>query len=142
MGIDVFLTRILVCFILSVLVGIERQLRHKMVGVRTNVLVALGAFMFNWMAFSCDIPDRTRVASQIVSGIGFLGAGFIIKDGNVTLRIAVVTILEFLLLPLHTPVMLPPLATIPVCCHSRTTILRYPYLLTILSFRLTSQDRR
>ena len=82
MGIEVFTTRIVICFILSVLIGVERQLRHKMVGIRTNVLVALGAFMFNWMVFSCDIPDRTRVASQIVSGIGFLGAGFIIKDGS------------------------------------------------------------
>ena len=82
MGIEEFTTRIVICFILSVLVGIERQLRHKMVGVRTNVLVALGAFMFNWMAYSCDIADRTRVASQIVCGIGFLGAGFIIKDGS------------------------------------------------------------
>ena len=82
MGIEVFTTRIIICFILSVVIGIERQLRHKMVGIRTNVLVALGAFIFNWMAFSCDIADRTRVASQIVTGIGFLGAGFIIKDGS------------------------------------------------------------
>lgn len=82
MGLKVFLIRIGVCFVLSVLIGIERQYRHKLVGLRTNVLVSLGAFMFNWVAFASNIPDKTRIAAQIVSGIGFLGAGVIIHDNG------------------------------------------------------------
>lgn len=82
MSILIFTIRIMVCFGLSLLVGIERQYRHKMVGLRTVILVSLGAFMFNWVSYSCDIADRTRIAAQIVSGIGFLGAGVIIRDGS------------------------------------------------------------
>lgn len=77
-----FLIRIIVCFLLSIAIGIERQYRHKMVGLRTNVLVSLGAFMFNWVTFASVGSDNTRIAAQVVSGIGFLGAGVIMRDGN------------------------------------------------------------
>ena len=77
-----FLIRIVVCFLLSIAIGIERQYRHKLVGLRTNVLVSLGAFMFNWVTFASLDSDSTRIAAQVVSGIGFLGAGIIMKDGN------------------------------------------------------------
>ena len=77
-----FLIRIVVCFLLSIAIGIERQYRHKMVGLRTNVLVSLGAFMFNWVTFASVGNDHTRIAAQVVSGIGFLGAGIIMRDGN------------------------------------------------------------
>ena len=77
-----FLLRILICFLLSVIIGIERQYRHKMVGLRTNVLVSLDAFMFNLVSYSSFNSDITRIAAQVVSGIGFLGAGIIMKDGN------------------------------------------------------------
>lgn len=63
-------------------VGMERQARHRMAGVRTNALVALGAASF--VTFSALFPhdgSPTRVAAQIVSGIGFLGAGIIFRDG-------------------------------------------------------------
>lgn len=82
MGTKIFLIRVLVCFVLSIIIGVERQFRHKMVGLRTVVLVSLGSFMFNTVAFSFDIADKTRIAAQIVSGIGFLGAGVIIRDGS------------------------------------------------------------
>jgi putative Mg2+ transporter-C (MgtC) family protein len=81
MNID-FIVRIIVCFLLSIAIGIERQYRHKLVGLRTNVLVSLGAFMFNWVTFASLDSDSTRIAAQVVSGIGFLGAGIIMKDGN------------------------------------------------------------
>lgn len=77
-----FIIRIIICFILSASVGIERQYRHRMVGLRTNVLVSLGAFMFMCISFGIETSDRTRIAAQIVSGIGFLGAGIILRDGN------------------------------------------------------------
>lgn len=81
---ETFIIRLIICFILSILVGIERQLRHRMVGLRTNVLVSLGAFLFVYLSFGIDseIKDVTRVASQVVTGIGFLGAGVILKDGD------------------------------------------------------------
>lgn len=77
-----FMIRILVCFALSILIGLERQYRHKTVGLRTNVLVSIGAFMFVCMSFNVSTSDTTRIASQVVSGIGFLGAGIILKDGD------------------------------------------------------------
>ena len=64
------------------LVGSERQVRQRMAGLRTNALVALGAASF--VIFSSLYPNEvspTRVAAQIVSGIGFLGAGIIFRDG-------------------------------------------------------------
>ena len=63
-------------------IGSERQMRQRMAGLRTNALVALGAASF--VIFSGLYPDEvspTRVAAQIVSGIGFLGAGLIFRDG-------------------------------------------------------------
>jgi len=77
-----FIIRITICFILSILVGIERQYRHKTVGLRTNVLVSLGSFMFVSVSFNSLDTDYTRIAAQVVSGIGFLGAGVILRDGN------------------------------------------------------------
>lgn len=81
MSLTTFTIRILFCFILSILVGLERQYRHRMVGLRTNVLVSLGAFLFVSMSFNGN-DDSTRIAAQVVSGIGFLGAGVILRDGN------------------------------------------------------------
>lgn len=63
-------------------IGSERQVRQRMAGLRTNALVALGAAGF--VIFSQLVPDEvspTRVAAQVVSGIGFLGAGIIFRDG-------------------------------------------------------------
>ncbi len=64
------------------LIGSERQVRQRMAGLRTNALVALGAAGF--VIFSQLFPHEvspTRVAAQVVSGIGFLGAGIIFRDG-------------------------------------------------------------
>ena len=63
-------------------VGMERQWRQGLAGLRTNTLVALGAASF--VVFAAIFPDEispTRVAAQIVSGIGFLGAGIIFREG-------------------------------------------------------------
>lgn len=64
------------------LIGSERQIRQRMAGLRTNALVALGAAAF--VTFSTLFPGEvspTRVGAQVVSGIGFLGAGIIFRDG-------------------------------------------------------------
>jgi putative Mg2+ transporter-C (MgtC) family protein len=71
---------------LGTVIGFERQYRARMAGLRTNALVAAGATLFVLLSaygFS-GLPgtgDPTRVAAQIVSGIGFLGAGVILRDG-------------------------------------------------------------
>ncbi|WP_299350481.1 MgtC/SapB family protein [uncultured Shimia sp.] len=64
------------------LIGSERQVRQRMAGLRTNALVALGAACF--VVFSSLFPEElspTRVGAQVVSGIGFLGAGIIFRHG-------------------------------------------------------------
>ncbi len=73
---------LLVALTCGALIGSERQIRQRTAGLRTNALVALGASAF--VVFSGLFPDEvspTRVAAQIVSGIGFLGAGIIFRDG-------------------------------------------------------------
>ncbi|NSX54490.1 MgtC/SapB family protein [Parasulfitobacter algicola] len=67
---------------MGAIIGSERQFRGRMAGLRTNALVALGAAGF--VVFAALFPDDinpTRVAAQVVSGIGFLGAGIIFRDG-------------------------------------------------------------
>jgi putative Mg2+ transporter-C (MgtC) family protein len=68
--------------IMGACIGFERQWRQRMAGLRTNTLVAIGAASF--VIFSGLIPGEdspTRVAAQVVSGIGFLGAGIIFREG-------------------------------------------------------------
>lgn len=73
-------------YVLGGVIGFERQWRQRLAGLRTNTLVALGAASF--VLFAGLVPgdaSPTRVAAQVVSGIGFLGAGVIFKEGlNVT----------------------------------------------------------
>jgi putative Mg2+ transporter-C (MgtC) family protein len=67
---------------LSSLIGFERQWRNRLAGLRTNTLVALGAA--SYVIFAALFPNEgspTRVAAQVVSGIGFLGAGLIFREG-------------------------------------------------------------
>ncbi|MDD4915394.1 MAG: MgtC/SapB family protein [Methylococcales bacterium] len=72
-------------FILGALIGLERQYRQRTAGLRTNVLVAVGAAVFVDMANRLDgHQGAVHVAAYVVSGIGFLGAGVIMKgDGNI-----------------------------------------------------------
>ena len=68
--------------LLGACIGFERQWRQRMAGLRTNTLVAIGAASF--VIFESLFPDDgspTRVAAQVVSGIGFLGAGIIFREG-------------------------------------------------------------
>ena len=69
------------------LVGLERQFRSKPVGIRTSILVCLGTSIFIILGrqFTGDNVDATRVLGQVVTGIGFLGAGVIIaREGLIT----------------------------------------------------------
>ncbi|MHB0771743.1 MgtC/SapB family protein [Bradyrhizobium sp. 5.13L] len=69
-------------FVLGTLIGAERQYRQRTAGLRTNVLVAVGAAAFVDLAMHLTAADgAVRVISYVVSGIGFLGAGVIMKQG-------------------------------------------------------------
>ena len=69
-------------FVLGTLIGAERQYRQRTAGLRTNVLVALGAAAFVDLAMHLTGADgAVRVIAYVVSGIGFLGAGVIMKQG-------------------------------------------------------------
>jgi putative Mg2+ transporter-C (MgtC) family protein len=78
--------RLGVAMLFGGLIGFERQWRQRMAGLRTNSLVAIGAagfVVFSMIVSGDDSP--TRVAAQVVSGVGFLGAGVILREGiNIT----------------------------------------------------------
>lgn len=82
---------LIITFILCALIGLERQIRQKSAGFRTHVLVGMGSCAFTLVSaygFSVVLADEvmldpSRIAAQIVSGIGFLGAGVIFKGHNV-----------------------------------------------------------
>lgn len=85
MVIDITL-RLLIAMLLGGVIGIEREYRSKDAGFRTHFLVALGSALFcivSQYGFGFDLKDSSRVAAQVVSGIGFLGAGTIIFQRNV-----------------------------------------------------------
>ncbi len=75
-----FLIELFVCFLLSFLIGFERQARRRSIGLRTIILVSVGSFLFVTFQKSFPDSDMNRIAAQVVAGIGFLGAGVIIKD--------------------------------------------------------------
>lgn len=70
----------------GVIIGLERQLRGKPVGIRTSCLITLGTYLFLATAFMLkgDVVDPSRVVGQVITGIGFLGAGVMMaRDGAV-----------------------------------------------------------
>lgn len=91
MELDIFLCRLLCALVGGMFIGIERQLRQRNAGLAVNALVSVGACLFilasETVIGSARISggvvnnDNLRVLSQIVTGIGFLGAGVILKDG-------------------------------------------------------------
>jgi len=82
MGLGEFAVRIAAALVLGGAIGLERQFHHRLAGLRTNALVCTGAAAF--VALSSMAPgdgSATRIAAQVVSGIGFLGAGVIFREG-------------------------------------------------------------
>jgi putative Mg2+ transporter-C (MgtC) family protein len=75
------LSRLLLAALLGAGVGVEREYRQKPAGLRTNVLIALGSALFAIASRQFRPPDGStdRVAAQIVTGVGFLGAGAILR---------------------------------------------------------------
>ncbi len=75
--------RLVLATLLGGLIGLEREFRHKASGLRTNMLICLGSAMFT--VLSAQMADKyggdhTRIAAQIIAGIGFIGAGTILHS--------------------------------------------------------------
>ena len=87
--VGVSLARLVLATILGGLIGLERQLKHRPAGLRTNLFICLGAAMYTLLSDELaveHIGDHTRIAAQIIPGIGFIGAGSILhaRDKLVT----------------------------------------------------------
>ena len=81
------LARLVVAAILGGIIGLERQLRHKPAGLRTNMFICFGSAMFTVLSrqLAGTEADSARIAAQIIPGIGFIGAGSILHSrGSVT----------------------------------------------------------
>ncbi len=75
--------RVLAAAILGAIIGLEREIHHKPAGLRTNILICIGAAAFTIISKEMTFGSEdsfTRIAAQIVTGVGFLGAGAIIQD--------------------------------------------------------------
>jgi putative Mg2+ transporter-C (MgtC) family protein len=74
--------RLLTACLLGGIVGLEREIKRKAAGVRTNLLICMGSAFFTLLSavLAGDSADKSRVASNIVQGIGFLGAGLILHN--------------------------------------------------------------
>ena len=75
-------TKLIVAGILGMLVGLDREIRGKPAGLRTHILVCVGAALFTIVSLVIEGGLDTRIASGIVTGIGFLGAGMIFHAEN------------------------------------------------------------
>lgn len=75
--------RILIALIAGMVIGFERQWHHKSAGLRTNTLVCMGAafYVIISIMLTQESGDVTRIIGQVVTGIGFLGAGIIFREG-------------------------------------------------------------
>src|SRR3954469_22781564 len=80
--------RLILAAFLGGIIGLERELKHKPAGLRTNMFICFGSAMFTILSSELAGPfggGRTRIAAQIISGIGFIGAGSILHSrGSVT----------------------------------------------------------
>jgi putative Mg2+ transporter-C (MgtC) family protein len=74
------IVRLLLAGAIGGVLGAEREFRHKSAGFRTNILIAIGSCVFTIVGISFGVGDPSRVTSQIVTGIGFLGGGAILHS--------------------------------------------------------------
>jgi putative Mg2+ transporter-C (MgtC) family protein len=85
-----FLIDIIFALVAGFVIGAERESRGKPAGISTNSLVIGGAMLFTYLSAAVDPNSTSRIAAQVVSGIGFLGAGMILK-GEVDKKITNLT---------------------------------------------------
>lgn len=79
---DEMLLRLVMVIVVGGLIGTEREYHSKSAGFRTMILICLGSFLYNTVSLHVDDISPGRIASNIVTGIGFLGAGVIYKSEN------------------------------------------------------------
>jgi len=75
------MARLFTAAILGAIIGLERELKHRPAGLRTNLFICFGSALFTILSDRLagpDVADRTRIAAQIITGIGFIGAGTIL----------------------------------------------------------------
>ena len=81
---SMFVARLLVASLLGAAIGFERETKHKPAGLRTNMFICFGAAMYTLLSDQLAVEhlgDHTRIAAQIIPGIGFIGAGSIMRSG-------------------------------------------------------------
>lgn len=80
------LIRLLLAAILGGIIGLERELKHRAAGLRTNMFICFGAALFTVLSrgLAAEPSDYTRIAAQIIPGIGFIGAGSILHTRGLT----------------------------------------------------------
>ena len=76
-----FIVVLLMSIGIGLVIGIERESRGKDAGISTHILVIAGSALFTLLGSIVDEMSTSRIAAQVVTGIGFLGAGLILKDG-------------------------------------------------------------
>ena len=81
-----FAIKLTLCLLLGAMIGVERELRNKPAGISTHCFVMAGACLFIFISTVADPNSPARIAAQVVSGVGFLGAGMILKSDNNTVR--------------------------------------------------------
>mgnify|MGYP001154455927 CR=1 FL=1 len=80
-----FIVRIVFALGCGFLIGLERQIKGKPVGIRTSILICLGTTLFIYLGSTVSAQDPSRVLGQLITGVGFLGAGVIMnREGLVT----------------------------------------------------------
>src|SRR5689334_12030581 len=83
--VGVSMVRLVLAAFLGGAIGFERQLKHRPAGLRTNMFICMGAAMFTLLSDELAVEhlgDHTRIAAQIIPGIGFIGAGSILHARN------------------------------------------------------------
>ena len=79
---QVEINKFLLATLLCGLIGVEREFRNKQAGLKTMIMIGLGATLFTILSIQIGSNSQDRIASNIVTGIGFLGAGVIFKEDN------------------------------------------------------------
>ena len=75
-----FLVKLFFCLFAGLMIGSERESRGKAAGISAHTFVIAGSMTFTFLSFVMDLSSPARIAAQVVSGIGFLGAGIILKS--------------------------------------------------------------
>ena len=77
-----FMLNMVLCLFSGLVIGLERESKGKDAGISTHTLVIMGSMLFTFISLYIEKDHEARIAAQIVTGIGFLGAGLILKEGT------------------------------------------------------------